>query len=156
MSGDYSTLSLLLRLTVSFALIGVLLAGFVWLARRRRLGRVGGVLAAMTRGAGRSAAPVEVLARQTLTRTSSVVLLRAGRRVLLVGVGETGVAVLGEGDDLDPPVPDEGTDDAPTGQAAGHRSPQRDPRTGRAGAHAPDRTRTGLLDTLRERSVRRG
>ncbi len=45
-------------------------------------------------------APIEVLARQGLGRTASVAMVRAGGKVLLLGVTETNVNILGEADDL--------------------------------------------------------
>ncbi len=88
MSG-VSTIELLIRMTVSLAVIGGLLL-VIQRVGRKRLG-----------GLGRSAtAPIEVTSRKQLSRTSSIALVRVGERNILIGVTDTGVSLIAEGDDL--------------------------------------------------------
>ena len=88
MSG-VSTIELLIRMTVSLAVIG----GLLWLIQRVGRKRLGGL--------GRSAtAPIEVTSRKQLSRTSSIALVRVGERNILIGVTDAGVSLIAEGDDL--------------------------------------------------------
>ena len=107
-------LELTVRLVASLAVVvGLLLV----------LARVAG-----RRFAGRAGAPIQVLHRQPLSRSSSVAMISVGSRVLLVGTTDHQVSLLTEvdPDDLDlpePVVPDEvslaGYDDVPTRSFAG-------------------------------------
>lgn len=65
---------------------------------------------------GRAGAPVEVLARQSISRGSGVVVVRVGGRVLVLGATEQQVSLLTELDPHDivtpePPGEDDGDDD---------------------------------------------
>jgi flagellar protein FliO/FliZ len=86
---DVSLLALLGRLIVSLAVVFglMLVAGRV--LRRRAV--PGG--AAVGRGTR-----IEVLARQGLTRSASVALVRVGGKSLVLGITDASVSVLGEAD----------------------------------------------------------
>ncbi|MGV8846797.1 flagellar biosynthetic protein FliO, partial [Tessaracoccus sp.] len=75
---------LVVRLILSLALV----AGLLWLAARL----------AGKRGLGASAGAVEILARQPLSRTSSVCVVRVADRVLILGSSDQQVTLLGETD----------------------------------------------------------
>lgn len=82
MSG--SGLALMLRVGLS---LGAVLGLFALMARGTR------------RGFGQSrnrTAPLEVVARQSLVRNASVMVVRAGERQLVLGVTESSVALLAE------------------------------------------------------------
>jgi flagellar protein FliO/FliZ len=95
---DLSVVALLGRLAVSMAVVLTLLGLAAKLLRRRGLGGTGG-------GSTR----IEVLARHGLGRTSSVQLVRVAGRTLVLGVTDTSVSLLGEGEalglELPAPVP---------------------------------------------------
>lgn len=78
---------LLVRMLASLAVVGALLWALSKAARSRGFPALG-------RG------PINVEAQRALNRSSSLVLVTVGRRRLLLGVGEQGVQVLAEGDDL--------------------------------------------------------
>ena len=81
---------------------------------------------------------IEVVGRRGFGRSSSVAVVQAAGRTLILGVTETNVTLLAEGDPpLDPPEP--------TAQRMGHLP----------GALASPPARTPLLESLRERTVRR-
>lgn len=115
-------LELTVRLAASLAVVvGLLLV----------LARVAG-----RRFAGRAGAPIQVLHRQPLSRSSSVAMISVGSRVLLVGSTDHQVSLLAEVDpeELDLPEPVEATgevsfeayDDVPirsfAGTVARHRA----------------------------------
>jgi flagellar protein FliO/FliZ len=75
---------LIVRLVLSL----VLVAGLLWMAAR----------IAGKRGLGAAAGAVEVLARQPLSRTSAVCVVRVADRVLILGSSEQQVTLLGETD----------------------------------------------------------
>lgn len=142
---DVSVFALLARLVISLAVV----LGLMALAAR--------LLARQTRG-GRLArrvtpVPIEVLARQSLGKNSSVAVVHAAGRALIVGVTDTHVTLLGEGDAealLAQPEPE---DPATTITAAARtRSPWTAPGSTGAAAFSPW---TAMLDTLRDRTVRR-
>jgi flagellar biogenesis protein FliO len=132
-----STAELLLRLVISLAIMGVLLWGVVRVGRGRR-GRA--LLGAV---AGARVDQIELRARRQLSRSASLTLVRVGSRTLLLGIGDGGVAVLAEGDDLTVVDTAGATID---GEPAGTRAP---------GADGPGPARTGAMDALRELTVRR-
>ena len=135
-----SSIELVGRLALSFALIGVMLYGFAWVAKRRQTRGLLGFGAA-------NDAPVAVLSRQVLGKGSSVVVLRAGQRHLLVGVTDHQLSLLAEGENLLPP------ETAP--EAADQRQSLSSPRTGSTGSTDPGSSRMGFVEALRERTVRR-
>lgn len=82
------------RIVLSFATVGVLL----WLFARASRGRLGSLLGGSIGGSRNE--PLSVLDRCQLTKGTAVAVVRAGRRHLLLGVGDGGVQLLAEGDDL--------------------------------------------------------
>lgn len=83
---------LLVRLVVSLGVVVAIMAAAAWLLKRLT---TGGLSAG---GRGRPGRPVriEVLARQSLGRRSSLALVRAGERGLLIGVTDQHVTLLAE------------------------------------------------------------
>jgi flagellar protein FliO/FliZ len=75
-------------MTVRLVLSLVLVAGLLWMAAR----------IAGKRGLGAAAGAVEVLARQPLSRTSAVCVVRVADRILILGSSEQQVTLLGETD----------------------------------------------------------
>lgn len=122
---DLSVLSLLGRLVISLAIVLAIMAVLARVLRSR-----------VMPGVGRSAVrrdALQVLARQPLSRSASVAVVRAADRTLVIGVSDTGVSLLAEVDPLSL-EPDEPDDGSPVTLQPSWR---------------------GFLDTLRERSVRR-
>jgi flagellar protein FliO/FliZ len=128
---DVSLPALLLRLVVSMAVVLLLL-------------RLAGSLLQRSNGGGkvrrRGRAEVEVLVRQPLGRRSSIGVVRAGDRALVLGITDQGITLLAEGDPdvLVPPAPDPPRTAAPGG-----------------GPSASLPSWTAVVDALRERTVRR-
>ncbi len=83
-----------LRVVASFATVGLLL----WFLARASGGKFGAFLRGARNGTGE--AVLDVIDRQQLTRSTGIALIRAGERHLLVGISESGVQMLAEGDDL--------------------------------------------------------
>jgi flagellar protein FliO/FliZ len=83
-----SSIVLVLRVAVSLAVVLGLLAFAARAASRRGLGTA----------PGRSTAKVEVIARQGLGRNTSVVVVRAADRALVLGVTESSVTLLADAD----------------------------------------------------------
>lgn len=121
---DVSVLSLVGRLVFSLAVVLVLMALVARVFRNRAVPGIGRL--------GPRRDVLGVVARQPLSRTTSVAVIRAGERALLVGVSDQGVELLAElePDVLEPP-------DDVTGPAN------------------PTVSWGGVLDALRERTVRR-
>jgi flagellar biogenesis protein FliO len=122
-----TTLGILLRLVFSLAVVLVLM---VLLARFLQQRQLGGAVPARGR-----AVPMRVLGRQGVGRTASVTLLDVAGTVLVLGVTEQSVQVLRELSSEELPVADE--PGAPAGRP-------------------PSPGLVGLLDLLRERTLRRG
>lgn len=158
-------MAVMLRVVLSFAMVGLLL----WLFARASRGRLGTLLSGSIGGSKGN--PLAVLDRCQLTKGSAVALVRAGERHLLLGVAEGRVELLAEGDDL--AAADQGTmidlaitpgdprtDQLHTEGLAAEVSellPTDLPgaRTRPHGPPAPNPPRTSLIDALRERTVRR-
>ena len=141
---DVSVFALLARLVVSLAVVLGLMAVAAKLLARQGGGRL---------ARSSKPVPIEVLARHSLGKNSSVAVVHAAGRALIVGITDTQVTLLSEGDPaaLLPPVEEE--DPATTITAAARtRSPWTAP--GRTGAAAFSPW-TAMLDTLRERTVRK-
>lgn len=150
-----------LRIVLSFAMVGLLL----WLFARASRGRLGSVLTGSIGGS--RANPLSVLDRCQLTKGTAVALVRAGERHLLIGVAEGRVELLAEGSDLITPGSDAedldttidlATTDSPITELPATNPPTTDPpgaRTHPQGAPSPTPPRTSLIDALRERTVRR-
>lgn len=131
--GDVSLLSLFARLAISLA---VVLAVMALAGRALRKKAMPGM------GRRQRVAPIEVLARQGLGRTASVAMVRAGGKVLLLGITEANVNILSEADEAALLV----EDDVP--EANWTASPGGGP------AH-PSWTWKTMIDAARERTVRR-
>ena len=96
--------------------------------------------------------PIEVLARHSLTKNSSVAVVHAAGKALIVGVTDSQVTLLGETDMAALMAPEIEEDPATTITAdARTRSPWTAPRSG-AAAFSPW---TAMLETLRDRTARR-
>jgi flagellar protein FliO/FliZ len=133
--GDVSLISLFARLLISLAVVlaVMMLAGR---AMRRR---------SFPNGAPRRGrvAPIEVLARQGLGRSASVALVRAGGKVLVLGVTETNVNVLGEADESAVLLEEDGPGADWTALP------------GDGGLLRPGRSWKAIVDAARDRTVRR-
>ena len=140
---DVSVFALLARLVIS---LGVVLA-LMWVAAKL-LARSGG-----GRRGPRVARPVpiSVLARQSLGKNSSVAVVHAAGKALIVGITDSQVTLLAEGD---VEVTEETTEDPATTitAAARTRPPWAAPGTPGAAAFSPW---TAMLETLRDRTARR-
>ena len=141
--GDVSVFALMLRLVVSLGVVLALMA----LAAKLLARSSGGRIARTARQV-----PIQVVARHSLGKNSSVAVVHAAGRALIVGVTDAQVTLLGEGDIelLTEPAPEE--DATAITAAAGTRSPWAMPGKSGAAAFSPW---TAMLDTLRDRTVRR-
>lgn len=141
--GDASILALLARLFVSL----VVVLGLLALAARFLARQTGG---RMTRNG--KPVPIQVLARHSLSKNSSVAVVSAAGKALIVGVTDSQVTLLSEGDPADL-MADEEEDPATTITASARKqSPWTVPGRPGAAAFSPW---TAMLETLRERTVRR-
>jgi flagellar biosynthetic protein FliO len=134
---DASVLGLLARLVVSLAVVLGLMLGAAWVLRRR-----GG-------GFTRPSGVTEVIARQSLSRTASLQVVRVGERTLVLGVTEQSVSYLTEadGDELRPTI-DVRAGARRDGSGAEWTMPPGSENE-RSGS-----TRTSFLDVLRDRTTR--
>ena len=140
---DVSVFALFARLVIS---LGVVL-GLMWVAARV-LARQSGGRATRTS----KPVPIQVLARSSLSKNSSVAVVSAAGKALIVGITDQSVTLLGEGD-LDALTTTEVEDPATTITAAARtRSPWAVPGQPGAAAFSPW---TAIVDTLRDRTVRR-
>lgn len=134
---------MLVRLVLSLAFVAALLFFAARVAKKR--------------GLGRSAALIEVLARQPLGRTSSVNVIRVAGRVMVVGATDGQITLLGEVDNAEVEAQIERVEADALESGTVRRSPV--VRTTGAGALAGsvfDRTQwTAFVDALREKTVRR-
>lgn len=89
---EVSVGELFVRLAVSLGVVIAIMAAAAWVLKRMTNGGFAGT------GRGRAGRPVriEVLGRQSLGRRSSVALVRAGDRGLLLGVTDQHVTLLAE------------------------------------------------------------
>ena len=140
---DVSIFALLARLVVS---LGVVL-GLMWVAAKLLQRQTGG------KRAGRLArtTPIAVLARQSLGKNSSVAVVHAAGKALIVGITDSQVTLLGEGSIEE--LEEEASDPATTiTAAAGTHSPWTAQGTRGAAAFSPW---TAMVETLRDRTTRR-
>ncbi|MCP3993181.1 MAG: hypothetical protein GY724_29230 [Actinomycetia bacterium] len=153
-----STVELTLRMLVSLTLV----SGLLWAITRVARNRMGG---------GSATAPLDICQRHQLTKSSAIAIVRAGQRHLLVGVNDHAITLLAEGDDLALPPKIKVDGDRPvlepgpaTPEAARSESVRAKPivdvrksgaRKRRSGGAASASSGIGLLEVLRERSVRR-
>jgi flagellar biosynthetic protein FliO len=122
---------------LSLAVVLGIMAGAAALLRKRSLPGLGG-------GPRRKAAPIEVLSRQMLGKGASVAVVRAGGHTLVLGVTDTSVRMLAEADPDSFALP---------GEEPITRGAQRTALP--AGDSRLTSTWMAVLDTLRERTVRR-
>jgi flagellar protein FliO/FliZ len=128
---DVSLLSLLARLVVSMGVVLGVMALAAAALRRRGGGGVAG---------GRGPSPrLEVVARQNLGRNAALTLVRTGDQDMLLGVTDSAVTLLAA---RDVPEVELHSPEAP-GTVSGW------------GPNAPSSAWKVVLDTLRERTVRR-
>lgn len=125
---------LVIRLVFSLLFIAVILGVAMRVAKKKQAGMAGGAL--------------EVLARQPLTRTTSVAVVRVGDRAFVLGSGETQVTLIGE-TDLDS-LSEYQT--APVGGAAGATATVGSPV---AGSLLDGAVWKSVVDGLRQMTVRR-
>ncbi|MEM7339738.1 MAG: flagellar biosynthetic protein FliO [Actinomycetota bacterium] len=130
-----TTVELTIRMVVGLAVI----AGLLWATTRLARGRL---------GMDAETVNVEVKARRALTKNSSLVLVKAGSRHLLIGANDHAVSLLAEGDDLL-----DGDSDIDDGAEVDLRSR---PTTRRRLQRTGSTSRPKLLDGLRAKTVRRG
>jgi flagellar protein FliO/FliZ len=139
------TLTLALRVGLSLACV----LGLVWLFSKGAI-RTGG-----RSGAARTA--MQVVARQSLSRTSSVAVVRIGERALVLGVTEHQVTLLTEADAAVVAPATETVQRAPVEatvvRPAPHAVPA--PRSALAGSALSPATWAQAIDVLRERTIRR-
>jgi flagellar biogenesis protein FliO len=160
-----TTAELTIRMLVSL----VLVSGMLWMVTqfaRKRL------------RAGSAAAALDVCNRHQLTKSSAVAVVRAGHRHFLVGVNDHAITLLAEGDDLILAT-DDGDGSGDQGDAeAGPVVPRPASTAPEVAASKPKRSRAivdvrrsgarkrrggaasassgiGVIEALRERSVRR-
>jgi flagellar biogenesis protein FliO len=132
--GDVSLLSLFARLAISLAVVLAVMA----LAGRALRSRA---MPGSSKGR-RKVAAIEVIARQGLGRNASVAMVKAGGKVLLLGVTEQHVNFLGEADEASILEDD--------GPGANWTAP-----TGSGPTADSSRTWKTMIDAARERTVRR-
>ena len=127
---DTSAVALLLRLVVSLGIVLALMMGAAAILKRRSMPGT---------GMRRRPVPIEVVGRQGLGRSASVAIVRAGGRALVLGITDNAVNVLAEAD------PASFEQEATEGHGTALRG----------GAQRPGQTWMALLDSLRERTVRK-
>ncbi len=89
---EVSVGELFVRLLVSLGVVVAIMAAAAWVLKRMTNGSLA------SGGRGRTGRPVriEVLARQSLGRRSSIAIVRAGDRGMVLGVTDTNVTLLAE------------------------------------------------------------
>jgi flagellar biogenesis protein FliO len=129
------------RVVVSLGIVVTLMV-----VAMRVLRRNGPALA--PRGTRKSSATLELVAKQTLSRSATVALLRIGSRLFLIGIGDSQVNLLSEGDrGVFGIAEDEPDQDADVVISGTRRAPD--------WSHRSDSAWKTLLDAIRERTVRR-
>lgn len=138
--GDVSLAHLFGRLAISMVVVLGLLALAARFARRRS--GMGG-----TSGPGKrtTRTQIEIVARQQLSRGSALTVVRTGDRVLVLGVTDSSITLLRDG---------EAPAEIPTPDAPPHAG-TRSPRTAIIGTGRRTPPWMSAVETLRERTVRR-
>lgn len=145
--GDASLFELLARVTVSLGVVLALMAGAAVVMRRKGLGG----LAAVGGGGRRRPASLEVVARSTLGRSTSLALVRAGGRALVIGVTDTQVTLLLDStpEEFDLDLPEAPGTVSPAGVGGPRRVIAANP------AQRATSAWTAALEALRDRTARR-
>ena len=101
---------------------------------------------------------IDVCARQQLTKSAGLAVVRAGSRYVLIGINDTAVTLLTEGDDLVGEPPSTGVVDVRPSPAEGSAvdTGRGGTRKRRNGTRSPASSGTGVVAALREKTVRRG
>lgn len=146
-TGGTSLLSLGLRMVVALGVVLLLMLGAAMVVKRK-----GGALLV---GGGRKSGRLEVLARQSVSRTAAVTVVRCGERALVLGVTEQSVTMLAEATPADFEGPD-----MPANGAASMGLLRRfgsGARTAPLGGEARSGSAwtKNFVETLREKTVRR-
>lgn len=135
-----STTELTIRMVVGLIVVGLLLALLTRVTRRVIEGR-GGLRPAVT-----------IRHQQRLDRNTSITLLRAGERNLLIGTSGQAIVLLAEGEDLI--VPEAADPAGRVGTPSG--SPAVDGGQGRGSGHGGGWGRPRPIRALQNMTVRRG
>jgi flagellar protein FliO/FliZ len=104
MANDVSLVEVMARLVAAFALIIGMLGGGVYLFRRRGMIRVPGTVVPQKR--------MRVVERQTISRSSSVALVRVGSRAYLIGATDAAISLLADVSDTVEEIEQAETDEA--------------------------------------------
>lgn len=132
------------RVLVSLGVVFAIMAVAVKVLRSR------GIAFGGARALRRPRGDCELVARQGLSRSSSVALVRVGERFLVIGVGDSSVTLLTEGDreafGLAAMEPERAPEVATSVTEAARTAPQR--------GLTPASPWKMLLDTMRDRTVR--
>jgi flagellar protein FliO/FliZ len=146
MANDVSLVEVMARLVAAFALIIGMLGGAVYVFRRR------GVLRALP-GAAAPQRRMRVVERQTLSRSSSVALVRVGSRSYLIGATDASVALLA---DLSETVTEADDADARRAEEASRDPHPAHQGTGAAAGGGPlQSARMDLVGAILQRMTRR-
>ena len=153
-----STVELTIRMILALILVSVLLMLITKFARNKF--RFGG-----------TRAMIDVRDRHQLTKSSTVAVVRAGQRHFLIGVNDHAITLLAEGDDLvmgqdlvASGEPATGTTDGvvdvrDNGQQRSKKNTKKTVKGGarkrRSGTGDAASSRMGVMEALREKSVRR-
>lgn len=130
---EASAVALVVRLVISLGVVLLLMMGAAAILRKRAMPGAGMV------ARRRTVTPIEVVARQGLGKNTSVAIVRAGGRALVLGITDSTINLLAEADpaSLEVEVP----------ERQGTAAPGSEDRSGSAWM--------AFVDTLRERTVRR-
>ena len=132
-----STVELTLRMVVALAFVGGALLFVTRIARTRLRLNVADT-------------PIDVYGRRQLTKSSAVAVVRAGKRYVLIGVNDHAITLLAEGDDLVDPALEPEVVDVRGKTTRGGAWKRRN------GTKGPASSGTGVVNALREKTVRRG
>jgi flagellar biogenesis protein FliO len=145
---DVDTVELLLRLVSSLAVVLALVGAATWALRRSGgLRRLGGI------GRSGPGVTVQVVDRVGVAKGATVALVRVGGRTMVVGATEREVTLLAEAPELATRLD---LEEAERAAPAPAQDVELDTTSAPAGPLGPPRpARTGLMEALREATVRR-
>lgn len=158
-ASDMSITTLLPRMFISM----IVVIGLMWLAARVMKNRqVPGSGVLRQSAAAKSAPALQVIAKQGTGGKTSVAIVRAGDKQLVLGLTEHNVSLLAELDSIDlSALTNSSNQNAKALRIAGDEEPRQSKRqgTGVSGIAAPAAAsisaRKGLLESVRELTVRR-